>query len=256
MRVLSRLHYLSTGFIAINGRFQVVLLSSDGFYTRQRAGLSDFNPETIYYPVFCSPQIKGFFMKLPKVETLIVFAFLGIVALWGISKCSASRSDLVRRLRGGDKEEKEERPVRRDTVVVKTPAPQQAPVNTQAPVSVNGPSKPAPTTTPGERPKLGAPDANKQNNAQPDTKPPSATPLFVSIDGLKLRKSPGLKSTVVATLKLYEEVYFLNKKSEEKETISLGKESVTDYWVKVRTKSGKEGWVFGAGVHYFKMKRE
>jgi hypothetical protein len=32
-------------------------------------------------------------------------------------------------------------------------------------------------------------------------------------------------------------------------------EKVTDYWVKVRTASGKTGWVFGAGLHYYKMKR-
>jgi hypothetical protein len=55
---------------------------------------------------------------------------------------------------------------------------------------------------------------------------------------------------------LYEQVYFLNQKTEWTQEISLGKENVTDHWVKVKTKSGKIGWVFGAGVHYYKMKRK
>jgi len=71
-----------------------------------------------------------------------------------------------------------------------------------------------------------------------------------------MRKQPGLKGELVAQLDLYEQVYFLNQKSEKTEEISLGYEKVTDHWVKVRTKSGREGWVFGAGVHYYKMKRK
>lgn len=70
-----------------------------------------------------------------------------------------------------------------------------------------------------------------------------------------MRKFPDLKSAVVTQLKLYEPVYFLNKKSEKPQQITFGKEKITDYWVKIRTKSGKEGWVFGAGVHYYKVKR-
>jgi hypothetical protein len=71
-----------------------------------------------------------------------------------------------------------------------------------------------------------------------------------------VRKEPGLKGESVAELKLYEPVTFLNKKTEWTQEISLGYEKVTDHWVKVRTQSGKEGWVFGAGVHYYKMKRQ
>ncbi|MCB9333816.1 MAG: SH3 domain-containing protein, partial [Lewinellaceae bacterium] len=78
----------------------------------------------------------------------------------------------------------------------------------------------------------------------------------VTINGLKMRKEPNLKSGVVTRLKLDEEVFFLNEKSEKRDTINLGYETVAEYWVKVRTKSGKDGWVFGAGVHYFKMKRK
>lgn len=211
-------------------------------------------------------------MKLPKVETLIIMAFFGIVALWAVSKCSSKRSDVTRRIHDLTGEE-EDRPLRRDTVVVKTPAPQPSPQQTQTtPVNTASPQMqsttstvPAPSavqTTPGvkpQRPVLGNP-ATTPVAAAPATQTQSATQkystLYVTIDGLKMRKEPTLKGAVVTKLELYEPVFFLNQKTEKTEEISLGYEKVTDHWVKVRTKSGKEGWVFGAGVHYYKMKRK
>ncbi|MEQ1744837.1 MAG: SH3 domain-containing protein, partial [Saprospiraceae bacterium] len=80
--------------------------------------------------------------------------------------------------------------------------------------------------------------------------------LYVTIDGLNMRKAPSKKSALVARLHLHEQVLFLNKKSEKPEEINLGLEKVTDYWVNIQTKSGLEGWVFGAGVHYYKIKRK
>ncbi|MCC6461250.1 MAG: SH3 domain-containing protein [Saprospiraceae bacterium] len=127
---------------------------------------------------------------------------------------------------------------------------------------------PQPSSNGGKLPKLQnqpaastapAPVPGVQPAAQPaagTAAAPKYSTLFVTIDGLKMRKEPSLKGSLVAKLDLYEQVYFLNKKSEKQEEISLGYEKVTDYWVKVRTKEGKEGWVFGAGVHYYKMKRK
>ena len=209
-------------------------------------------------------------MKLPRLESLIIMVFFGCVALWGISKCSSKRSEIGSRLRNLDeKNDAEDRPQRRDTVYV----PQNpAPVQNSAPVSTQ-PTTLAPTTPPGAAPaQPGAqrPVVTRTPSATPTTTPtgsqPAAQPaqpsgqkystLYVTIDGLKLRKEPTLKSDVVAKLELYEPVYFLNQKTEKTEEINLGYEKVTDHWVKVRTKAGKEGWVFGAGVHYYKMKRK
>lgn len=207
-------------------------------------------------------------MKLPRIESLIILVFLGCVVLWGISKCSSRRSDLVRRVSETSDEENEDRPVRHDTIRVPTtttasetpqmPNPSPKPVEHSTPATTT----PSPSTIPGTRPSR----PTLSNETQPNPAAPATTgsstssakysSLYVTIDGLKLRKQPGLKGEVVATLELYEEVYFLNKKSEKAEEISLGLEKVTDHWVKVRTKSGKEGWVFGAGVHYYKMKRK
>ena len=203
-------------------------------------------------------------MKLPKSESLIILVFIGCVALWGISKCSAVRSDAVRRVRDLTDNDAEDRPIRRDTVVlqptasapVSTERPGPPPVSpTAAPPTGNTPA--APTARPGKTPvATSTPPASTSSAPAANSDAPKYATLYVTIDGLKLRKEPNLKGAVVATLELYEPVSFLNKKSEKTEEISLGYEKVTDHWVKVRTKAGKDGWVFGAGVHYYKMKRK
>ncbi|MCC7505317.1 MAG: SH3 domain-containing protein [Saprospiraceae bacterium] len=203
-------------------------------------------------------------MRIPRLESLIILIFFGCVALWGISKCSGKRAEIGTRLRDLDENiDAEDRPRRRDTVFVpQNPAPVQQTTTTTTP----GPNAVAPTQPGAQRPVV-----TRSPSAAPTTTPTSTSPtatqpaqpsgqkystLYVTIDGLKLRKEPTLKSDVVAKLELYEPVYFLNQKTEKTEEINLGYEKVTDHWVKVRTKAGKEGWVFGAGVHYYKMKRK
>jgi len=204
-------------------------------------------------------------MKIPKIESLMVLAFFGVVAVWAISKCSAQKSNLERHSRFAE-DDQEERPNKRDTLkpVSPTSTAPVSPTTTTAKLVVLPPPPPPPGNTapphsPGQMPAAGANPAQKPASS-PGTEAKSASPnyttLYVSIDGLKMRKSPGLKGELVTKLALYDPVYFLNKKSEKPEEISLGQEKVTDYWVKVRTKSGKEGWVFGAGVHFFKTKRK
>ena len=203
-------------------------------------------------------------MKIPKSESLIFIAFLGCIFLWGISKCSARRTDLVRKVRDVEGDDvTEDRPIRHDTVVAVSPQ-QQAP-QTVAPAPTPQPVvPPAPTQyTSTLRQPDSKPDrptaatvilAPKPKDVEPAAK--SGTTLFVTIDGLKVRKEPGLKGETVEQLDLYAPVTFLNQKTEWTQEISLGYEKVTDHWVKIRTAAGKVGWVFGAGVHYYKMKRE
>jgi Bacterial SH3 domain len=215
-------------------------------------------------------------VKLPKLETLILGVFLACILLWASSKCM-SKNSLARRpytdVRD-ERDEPEERPVRRDTVFV--PQPSAAPSNVMPQI---GQPAPAPTTytTPPTTPPTAAPGKTPVATTPVGTTPtpvgttPAKTPattaakptssektsiLYVTIDGLKMRKKPLLNSPVVAKLELYEAVTFLNQKSEKQQEINLGEETVTDYWVKIRNSDGKEGWVFGAGVHYYKMRRD
>lgn len=217
-------------------------------------------------------------MKLPKIETLLVLTFLGCIALWGVSKCSTRRSDIAQRVKEMA-DEREERPYRRDTVYVPqsgvTAPPGDVPQMQPSQALQTNPPAPKPqtfsTTAPAKTSVTSAAPAKTPATAVAPTKTTAApakttaakpanttksTTLYVTIDGLKMRKTPGLKGGLVTKLELYEPVTFLNQKSTKPEEISLGYEKVTDYWVKVRTQSGKEGWVFGAGVHYYKMKRK
>ncbi len=197
-------------------------------------------------------------MKLPKLESLIITVFFLCIGLWAISKCASKRSQLgstapdpVENTREGVEASDLSATTTPDGGLPKLQN-QPLPVAEPAPVA----SQPAvtKTTPPGTIPKL----TNETQEAPAKTAAPAETysSLFVTISGLKMRKEPNLKAAVVTRLKLDEEVYFLNEKSEKPEAINLGYETVTEYWVRVRTKSGKEGWVFGAGVHYYKMKRK
>jgi Bacterial SH3 domain len=193
-------------------------------------------------------------MKLPKIENLIILMFFAGVALWAVSKCSDRRSDMVRKVKEFTEEGDVDRPARRDTIYVPKPA-----VNTQGPPTGGAPALNPPSNAPAPAGYSVRPaPAPTKSGATPATTSDAGkyATLYVTIDGLKMRKKPGLKGELVAQLDLYEQVYFLNQKSEKPEEISLGLEKVTDHWVKVRTKSGKEGWVFGAGVHYYKTKRK
>lgn len=207
-------------------------------------------------------------MKIPRAESLILFAFLVCVALWAISKCSSRRSDIVRKVRDIDLDDKtEERPQRQDTLVASTPA-QPGPANVkptvsqpQTTVTVPPPAPTQYTSTlrqPGAEPPK--PSASKDTAPKTAAKPvdaatKSGTTLYVTIEGLKVRKEPGLKGETLETLELYAPVTFLNQKTEWTQEISLGYEKVTDHWVKIKTAAGKTGWVFGAGLHFYKMKR-
>jgi hypothetical protein len=82
------------------------------------------------------------------------------------------------------------------------------------------------------------------------------TPLYSTIDGLNVRKGPGVRFGVVDRLELYEEVAFLNEVTDSTEQINLGSVTPDEPWVKIRTGKGREGWVYGAGVDFYKRKLE
>ena len=82
------------------------------------------------------------------------------------------------------------------------------------------------------------------------------TPLYVTINNLNLRKQPNLESDVILQLPLYAEVAFLHEVTDSLEEVNLGYEVAKEPWIKVKTTKGHIGWVYGAGVNYYKTKRE
>lgn len=161
---------------------------------------------------------------LPKIEIIIVGVFVLSFLIWMVPKCGG----------GGEKvdplAEEDEIETDADTAKVTKPIPVVPPTDTTA---AKQPATPRPT----------------------QTQQPAYSKLYVTIEGLNLRKEPGLKATVVAKLALFEEVYFLNEVTDSTTELSLGKEVAREPWVKVKTMKGQEGWVFGAGVNYYKKKR-
>ncbi|WP_116108415.1 SH3 domain-containing protein [Lewinella sp. IMCC34191] len=82
------------------------------------------------------------------------------------------------------------------------------------------------------------------------------TTLYSTIDGLNVRVQPKLGAPIIGRLGLYEPVTYMNEVTDSLFTINLGDVTPTEPWVKIRLESGKQGWVYGAGVSFYKYKLE
>jgi hypothetical protein len=80
------------------------------------------------------------------------------------------------------------------------------------------------------------------------------TPLYVTYDGMNVRSAPDVDSKSLGRLKLFDEVIFMGEVTDFKETIEIGSITPTEPWIKIKTQKGKEGWVYGAGLSYYKTK--
>ena len=164
---------------------------------------------------------------LPKIEVIIVAVFALSFLVWIIPKCGSDRLD---------PEENPEELLLADSTEE---------VSTAGGTAGSAPAKP---------------DSSAQKTLAPPTaaavKPEQQySRLYVTIEGLNLRLEPGLNSKVLAKLALFEEVFFLNEVTDSTTEVSLGYETANEPWVKIRTRKGQEGWVYGAGVNYYKKKR-
>lgn len=104
------------------------------------------------------------------------------------------------------------------------------------------------------KPSIAEKDSNTIN--KPKIIEKKVTKLFVTIDGLNVRNEPNVKAKSFGKLKLYDEVEFMNDVTKESTKLSLGAVDANEPWVKIRTKKGTVGWVYGAGVSYYKTKKK
>ncbi len=169
---------------------------------------------------------------LPRIEVLIILVFFASFTIWAVSQCNDTKSlyETASDLKLG--EDGEELPV--DSSAATSPANTASADTLVAVASASPPAQPAPASPAVDR----------------------RTILYVTIDGLKLRSGPSLDSAVVKTLPLFSEVYFLGEVTDSTQKINLGLEVADEPWVKVQNKRGVQGWVYGAGVHYHKVKRK
>lgn len=82
------------------------------------------------------------------------------------------------------------------------------------------------------------------------------TVLYSTIDGLNVRRGPSLKNSIIARLPLYEEVKFTGEVTDSLYEIDLGEVTPRAPWVRIELQDGKTGWVYGAGVSYYKTRLE
>jgi hypothetical protein len=169
---------------------------------------------------------------LPSLEIIvIVIFFLGFIA-WAFSKCTATKQQFA----SDDPEAVTDGEVDTDSIYFSMPKPL--------------PPKEEPAITSAD----GVTTIPATGNQAVRTEIRSR--LYITIDGLNMRTAPHLDSTVVEKLALFEEVAFMDEYTEFKQELSLGKEMAFEPWVKIKTKRGKIGWVYGAGVDYRRKERE
>ena len=173
---------------------------------------------------------KGF---LPSIEILIILVFLFSFIVWAASQCNETKK-LYQEISTED--------------TATTNATNTSDIPDSLSMEITTPQNN--TTTP-------APAVNAvPTNPAPPPKPRSNfAPLYVTIDGLKMRTGPSLDSTVILKLDLFDQVNFMGEVTDSTEQINLGYEVADEPWVKVQHKRGRVGWVYGAGVNYYKKKR-
>lgn len=79
------------------------------------------------------------------------------------------------------------------------------------------------------------------------------TEIYTWVNELRMREEPSTNSPIVVTLKEGEPLDFSGERSDFTEKISLRGTLFEEPWLKVSTKSGKEGWVYGGGVKFYKV---
>jgi hypothetical protein len=199
---------------------------------------------------------------LSKIEVLVIGAFVLIFLIWAASKCSSNREKL--REEAAAEAQEDSIANARQNLQTQTNQPVQPPAAVGA-ATQPGATVAQPAANPATSATNSASGAAQPSNAgstQTSTAKPASTAqepqlsrLYVTIDKLKLRKSPGLKSEILGELKLFDEVFFMNESTDSTYQLNLGKEIADEPYVKIKTKRGTVGWVYGAGVHYLKKKR-
>ena len=171
---------------------------------------------------------------LPKIEILIILVFFASFMAWAISKCDATKKSF-----------QDDDPIE-GTISTADDTPTIDSTNISSDNSNN-------TFPSGEAPQL---STNTPTTNQPAiSQQPRYSKLYITIDGMKMRTGPSLDSTVITQMKLFEQVDFLNEFTDSTYQINLGYEMADEPWFKIQHR-GKVGWVYGAGVNFYKKKRE
>ena len=152
---------------------------------------------------------------IPNMELVVIFIFFATFIVWAVSKCTVTQASY------------EEEATIEETIKKQKDSLAAVP-------KAIAPPKPTPAV---------------KKTAKTVIK--KITVLYVVLNGLKLRKGPTRDSMIVRQLKINEPVDFLGDVTPFKEKINMGDYIAEEPWVKVRSSTGVEGWVYGAGVSYY-----
>lgn len=70
----------------------------------------------------------------------------------------------------------------------------------------------------------------------------------VWVDQLRMRTLPSLESSVVVELQLGDTLYYLHEKTVQHQTLVLRDSTFHRPWLKMKTRLGQTGWVYGGGI--------
>lgn len=164
------------------------------------------------------PERKG----MPRIEVIISAIFFLIFTVWAIGRCSSTRRMY---------QQKEER---RRFLQMEEDSIKQMLAEKRRQDSIA--RLPIPITS-----------GNGSSSS-------ALSRLYVVVNGLKVRRSPSLDAEVISQLKLFDELYFMDEVTDFTQEINMGKAVTNEPWIRVQTREGRTGWVYGAGVNYYKRK--
>ena len=78
--------------------------------------------------------------------------------------------------------------------------------------------------------------------------------LYVTADSLNMRVAPHLDSIVIARLPRTEAVAFYGLRTSFRQKININNTIKDEPWVYIRTRTGKQGWVYAGGLTFYKIK--
>ncbi len=198
---------------------------------------------------------------LSKVEYIVIGLLALVFLIWTASKCNAHKEQAQTDDAIESKEDSLAKAANQKPTATLPPTTQQAPQPAAATSSSPDTYQPITPGTGGGTTTSAAPAAGTQTTKTTATaetatsKETGLSKLYVTIDKLKVRKTPGLKGQLLGELKLFDEVYYMNEVTDSTFVVNLGTEKADEPYVKIKTKRGTVGWVYGAGVHYVKKKR-
>lgn len=163
-----------------------------------------------------APKSRG--SGMPRLEVIIIGVFFVSFVIWAVRSCGKTRQEYEQQEQTEKIQDSIEQVMNEEIATPIQPKEEEVPVEEVA------------------------------ESIVPQTK------LYVTLENLNMRDRPSLSGKILDRLKLFDEVIYLNEVTDFRQEIELGSIVTNEPWIKVKTEDGTEGWVYGAGVHYYKTK--